>query len=126
MPIYEYHCEKCGEVFENIEIWKSQAATECPKCQSHKITRLMGMPHLRKDSTSIRHNLPDPVPPLRELIGKTRPGCEGGFKELENDQRELKEYNRTRDSVGNTIWLPRSKSYVDLGRKKRATTIRKR
>jgi len=39
MPIYEYHCEKCGEDFEYLVIGKTDP--ECTSCSSRKITRLM-------------------------------------------------------------------------------------
>lgn len=39
MPIYEYHCEKCGEDFECLIIGNDTPA--CTGCSSKKVTRLM-------------------------------------------------------------------------------------
>jgi putative FmdB family regulatory protein len=39
MPIYEFHCEKCGgdsEVLVRSSEWKG---TPCPKCGSDKLTK---------------------------------------------------------------------------------------
>ncbi len=42
MPIYEYECKKCGEVFS---IFKSTAIyekdTKCPKCASGNVKKLV-------------------------------------------------------------------------------------
>ena len=39
MPIYEYHCEKCGEDFECLIIGND--TPECSSCTSKKVTKLM-------------------------------------------------------------------------------------
>ncbi len=39
MPIYEYKCEECGHVFEEL-IFHESATMECPKC-SGKVRKLM-------------------------------------------------------------------------------------
>ena len=39
MPIYEYHCEKCGENFECLIIGSDKP--ECSNCASKKVTKLM-------------------------------------------------------------------------------------
>ena len=39
MPIYEYHCNQCGQNFEYLVIGKSKP--ECPTCHSKKIGQLM-------------------------------------------------------------------------------------
>ena len=39
MPIYEYHCNKCGEDFECLIMGKSEP--ECTACNSRKVVRLM-------------------------------------------------------------------------------------
>lgn len=106
-PIFDYQCDKCEEIWESIEIWPSHAPTKCPKCKSKKFTKILGTPHIRMNSDGILHSMPDPCPPLRELIGKGT----GGFKELENDQRELKEYTRRKDKHGNTEWIPKERKY---------------
>ncbi len=112
MPIYDYLCKDCSEVFESIEVCSQHRAKECPTCKSSSIKRIISNSiHVRMDSEVMRHELPDPVPPLRELIGKNKPGYVGGYKELEGDQRKLSEYTRTRDKQGNSIWLPKRRTY---------------
>jgi putative FmdB family regulatory protein len=39
MPIYEFECEGCGEVFE--ELVAAGAAAPCPECGSERTRRLM-------------------------------------------------------------------------------------
>ncbi len=35
MPLYEYRCKTCGEVFEKMVRWSEMdRAQVCPKCQS--------------------------------------------------------------------------------------------
>ena len=41
MPLYEYKCEKCGEIFETlISLSKINDPVECAKCGSKETTRL--------------------------------------------------------------------------------------
>ncbi len=40
MPLYEYRCGKCGEVFEQlVSAGKKDAKVQCPKCNSKKTKR---------------------------------------------------------------------------------------
>ena len=39
MPIYEYHCEKCGQDFECLVFGSHKP--ECTACKSKKVTKLM-------------------------------------------------------------------------------------
>lgn len=39
MPIYEYKCEKCKQVFEAIVIGSNPEAPVCDKCGSSQVTR---------------------------------------------------------------------------------------
>jgi putative FmdB family regulatory protein len=39
MPIYEYHCDKCGD-FETIQKISDKPLTHCPTCR-RKVTKLM-------------------------------------------------------------------------------------
>jgi putative FmdB family regulatory protein len=40
MPIYEYECDKCHYIFEEI-IFGSDSDIECPKCESKRTKKLM-------------------------------------------------------------------------------------
>jgi putative FmdB family regulatory protein len=45
MPIYEYACKPCGEVFEELVIRSSdEGEIACPKCGSAKVSRVMSRP----------------------------------------------------------------------------------
>ena len=39
MPIYEYHCEKCGEDFEFLVLGSDKP--QCDACNSKRVTKLM-------------------------------------------------------------------------------------
>jgi len=39
MPIYEYHCENCGEEFETIVFGNEEP--DCISCNSQNVSRLM-------------------------------------------------------------------------------------
>jgi putative FmdB family regulatory protein len=45
MPIYEYACTPCGEVFEELVIRSSDGdEIVCPRCKSAKVSRVMSRP----------------------------------------------------------------------------------
>ena len=42
MPMYEFKCVKCGDVFEElIRNSKDNDDVECPECGSHDVTRVL-------------------------------------------------------------------------------------
>ncbi|OAQ20785.1 FmdB family zinc ribbon protein [Thermosulfurimonas dismutans] len=41
MPIYEFECEACGEVFEELVFGGKIEGIKCKKCQSEKVKKLM-------------------------------------------------------------------------------------
>lgn len=43
MPIYEFRCLKCGEVFELLNLKKEGEGikAECPKCKSPELEKVM-------------------------------------------------------------------------------------
>ncbi len=43
MPIYEYHCDDCGESFEKLVRSSSGAEIQCPKCNSGQVTRKVSL-----------------------------------------------------------------------------------
>ena len=45
MPIYEYECTKCREVFEEL-VFGSEKDVRCPRCSSKKVNKLMSAPSL--------------------------------------------------------------------------------
>ena len=116
MPIFDLDCCNCRTIFEFLQI-RSDEAPICPVCGGSKTKKLISTFHYRDNPDVVKHELPEPVPPLRELIGKQKPNCEGGYRELANEQRQLKEYRRRKDKQGNTEWIPVEKSHFDMGRR---------
>ena len=41
MPIFEYRCSKCDEVFEELVLGKSQSRVKCPSCGGTKVQSLV-------------------------------------------------------------------------------------
>ncbi|MBI5477277.1 MAG: zinc ribbon domain-containing protein [Deltaproteobacteria bacterium] len=42
MPIYEYHCNKCSNDFEEL-VFSRNPEIECPRCQSRDVGRLLSV-----------------------------------------------------------------------------------
>tara|TARA_B100001564_G_scaffold132477_1_gene110988 strand:+ start:516 stop:686 length:171 start_codon:yes stop_codon:yes gene_type:complete len=41
MPIYEYQCEGCGHQFDIIQKISDDKLTLCPKCNQHKLKKMV-------------------------------------------------------------------------------------
>ena len=41
MPIYEYKCEKCGNIFEQLVMSSSKEDMQCPQCGNTRVKKLM-------------------------------------------------------------------------------------
>ena len=111
MPIWNYECQECRAIFELMFIVADKPKEECPSCKSINIVKVMSMPEIRIDSDSILKSLPDPTPPLEELRGTQKPGCEGGFSDKPETETNLGKYRREKDKRGNVIWTERKKTY---------------
>jgi putative FmdB family regulatory protein len=122
MPIFDYQCSKCGHYWESIEVWESHKPTECPKCKAKEgFNKVIGMAHIRMDSDTILRSMPDPQPPLTELT--PRKDSESGLKDL--DRTELKDYVRTKDKYGNSVWKEKRRTYFYPGQKSRKSSAEK-
>jgi putative FmdB family regulatory protein len=110
MPIFDFACKDCGYEFEYLFI-RSDDFPVCPKCGGKDFDKRFATPNIRMNSDGILRSVPDPVPPLTELIGKQKKGYEGGYKELEGNERQLKNFKRTKDKFGNTIWEEKRRTY---------------
>jgi putative FmdB family regulatory protein len=42
MPIYEYLCENCGHLFEELQTMKEEPLVTCPNCGKDTLKRLIG------------------------------------------------------------------------------------
>jgi len=49
MPIYEFRCKDCGEVFEELILGKEEV--KCKKCGSSKVEKLMSAPAFKCDGS---------------------------------------------------------------------------
>jgi putative FmdB family regulatory protein len=42
MPLYEYHCKDCGEIFEKLRrMSEADEGVDCPHCESEEVERLL-------------------------------------------------------------------------------------
>jgi len=41
MPIYEYECEACGHVFDELQKMADEPLTDCPKCKKTTLKKLV-------------------------------------------------------------------------------------
>lgn len=48
MPLFEYCCDKCGVVFEELVFGKTADAPPCPKCGSRETGKLVSRPCRRQ------------------------------------------------------------------------------
>lgn len=47
MPLYEYHCNSCKEVFEKVvRFSETDLVQHCPKCESADTEKLLSAPAL--------------------------------------------------------------------------------
>ena len=42
MPTYEYLCDGCGHRFDELQSFKDDPLTTCPRCKEEKLRRLFG------------------------------------------------------------------------------------
>jgi len=42
MPTYDYKCNACGHVFDELQSFSDPPLTKCPKCKKNKLERLFG------------------------------------------------------------------------------------
>ena len=47
MPIYEYQCDACGHVFENLQKISEASPTKCPDCGAEALKKLVSAPAFR-------------------------------------------------------------------------------
>jgi len=122
MPIFDYKCDKCDHTWENVEVWAIHAPGECPKCGSTELCKIFTtIKHeIRMDAEAVKHELPDPTPPLTELTPQK--DSESGLKDL--PRTELKDYVRRKDKYGNAIWKEKRRTYFGAGGPRRSSEER--
>jgi putative FmdB family regulatory protein len=50
MPLFEFCCNQCGAVFEELVFGKDEPTPPCPKCGSVRTGRLLSRPARRRSS----------------------------------------------------------------------------
>jgi len=85
MPIYEYHCSKCGD-FETMQRMSDKPLTTCPTCR-RKVTKLMSSTtfHLKGSGWYV--------------TDYARKGESGGTKADKADQADKKSDDKKADST---------------------------
>ncbi len=51
MPMFDFRCDACGHVFEEL-VTSSAQVPECPKCHSSKVARLLSRFAVRTGGTT--------------------------------------------------------------------------
>ncbi|HAA34100.1 MAG TPA: FmdB family transcriptional regulator [Firmicutes bacterium] len=47
MPLYEYECKSCGNLWEVLSSFQEGAVT-CPRCLSEDVQRRIALPHVHR------------------------------------------------------------------------------
>lgn len=51
MPIFDYHCAKCGDTFEKLVMPPDKSAVKCPHCGSKKVEQMISAPAIHNTSS---------------------------------------------------------------------------
>lgn len=52
MPIFEFQCEECGEVFEEL-VLRSDAEVKCKRCKGTKVQKLISKVAFKSGNTFV-------------------------------------------------------------------------
>lgn len=74
MPIYEYHCEDCDRSFETLVQFGHYDETQCPSCNSVKVSREMSVFASRASNSKAEPNGSE-APMMRSGGGCCGGGC---------------------------------------------------
>ncbi len=47
MPLYEYRCDACGHLFEQIQKFSDPPVDVCPKCGERQVEKLLSSPAIQ-------------------------------------------------------------------------------
>lgn len=53
MPLYEYECKSCGNVWEVLSYSSQGEVVNCPRCLSEDIQRCMSLPHFHHSASKL-------------------------------------------------------------------------
>ena len=78
MPLYEYRCEPCDNLFETL-VRSSNDVPHCPKCGGQTLTRQLSVPAAAQTAGGRSSDLPmcGPAPSMGGGCGPM--GCGGGM-----------------------------------------------
>ena len=66
MPIFEFQCEDCGEVFEELILGNDSDKVICKKCKSSNVKKLISQVSFKSDNK------------FTSSVGSTCSTCKGG------------------------------------------------
>ena len=75
MPMYDFSCQDCTTIFEELLV-KDEDAVACPKCGSARTVRMLSAPSPLK--TGAFPFKPGPVHPMASRMARGGGGCPGG------------------------------------------------
>ena len=67
MPLYDFICEACGKVFEELQDMEKRIAVKCPHCGSEDVKRQLGAVSWYWDRNKPLN--PGPKPPTKFFPG---------------------------------------------------------
>ncbi len=109
MPIYEYICNDCKELFEIMYVPIADKPVEkCTYCGSKDVQRVVSSPQFRTTRNALA-TVPDPSPPLqRQKSAGSRKGYDGGYKDL--SEVDMSKMIMEKDENGNNIWREKART----------------
>ena len=75
MPMYDFSCQNCNAVFEEL-LTKNEDAAVCPQCGTAEAVRMLSAPSPLK--TGAFPFKPGPVHPMANMAGGCGGACPGG------------------------------------------------
>ncbi len=58
MPMYDYHCKKCGDEFTTLVSWLKRDKVSCPQCGNKEVKRLISSFSVNSTSCDITRRSP--------------------------------------------------------------------
>jgi len=98
MPIYEYQCQACGAVVEELQKISDPPLKKCPECGANKLEKLVSAPSFRLSGTGwyetdfkgdgdTKRNLSSKD---SQEEGKSKPSSKSGDKKADKKKAEPK------------------------------------
>lgn len=83
MPIYEYHCESCGQTLEAMQRMSDDPLTQCPACGENSLKKLVSAAGFRLSGkgwyeTDFKKNNQRNLSQKEEKKSAAEPACGSG------------------------------------------------